>query len=244
MKTGGTCSTGRLAAAGRRALLLLPVLFAPCALRAGEGPFSVVFKGNLTTSSLIYVTPDAPDPVEQGNTFSLSGAFGYGAEVRYRLPESNIAFGLGADYLSSSGTSTLNGTLIPTKDGYTAFTVELTGYFILPLSGQRFGVYMGGGGGMYFGRREYSLAGVEAASIDNTPGFAIHVVGGISYMFLDGLQGSFEMKFRDLQFTSVNAFRSPAIRFEDTIINVGTTPFRSRVETDGIVFNLGLSYSF
>ncbi|HTO94776.1 MAG TPA: hypothetical protein VMM80_10370, partial [Bacteroidota bacterium] len=139
---------------------------------------------------------------------------------------------------------TLNGTLIPTKDGYTAFTVELTGYFILPLSGQRFGVYMGGGGGMYFGRREYSLAGVEAASIDNTPGFAIHVVGGISYMFLDGLQGSFEMKFRDLQFTSVNAFRSPAIRFEDTIINVGTTPFRSRVETDGIVFNLGLSYSF
>lgn len=244
MKTGATCSTGRSAARGRRILVLLPLLVAPAALRAGDGPFAVVLKGNLTTSSLIYVTPDAPDPVEQGNTFTLSGAFGYGAEIRYRLPESNIALGLGADYLSSSGTSTLNGTAIPTKDGYTAYTVELTAYFILPLSGERFGIYMGGGGGMYFGNRTYSLAGVEAASVENTPGFAIHVVGGISYTFIEGLQGLFEMKFRDLQFSSVSAFNVPAVRYEDTVINVGTTPFRSRVETDGIVFQLGISYSF
>ena len=245
MKTGGTCSTGKAGAAWRRSLLLLlPALLAPAPLRAGDGPFAVVLKGNLTTSSLIYVTPDAPDPVEQGNTFNLSGAFGYGAEVRYRIPESNIALGLGADYLSSSGTGTLNGTAIPTTDGYTAFTVELTGYFILPLSGERFGVYMGGGGGAYFGNRTYSLAGVEAASVDNTPGFAIHVVGGISYTFLEGVQGLFEMKFRDLQFSSVSAFRVPAIRYQDTMINIGTAPFRSRVETDGIVFQLGIAYSF
>jgi len=224
-------------------VLLLPVLFVPAALRAGDGPFSVILKGNLTTSSLIFVTPDAPDPVEQGNTFSLSGAFGYGAELRYRIPESNIAIGLGADYLTSSGTSALNGTTIPTKDGYTAFTAELTGYFILPLSGERFGVYMGGGGGVYFGNRTYSLAGIEAASVENTPGFAIHVVGGLSYRFLDGLQGLFEMKFRDLQFSSVSAFSVPAIRYNDTIINVGTAPFRSRVETDGIVFQLGIAYT-
>lgn len=244
MKTGGTYSIGKGTRCGRGILVLLPLLIAPAALRAGDGPFALVLNGNLTTSSLIYVSPDAPDPVEQGTTFDLSGAFGYGAEIRYRLPESNFAFGLGADYLSSSGTSTLAGTGIPTKDGYTAYTVELTGYFILPLSGERFGVYMGGGGGTYFGNRTYSVAGVEAASVENTPGFAIHVVGGISYTFLEGLQGLFEMKFRDLQFSSVSAFRVPAIRYEDTVINVGTAPFNSRVETDGIVFQLGIAYSF
>jgi len=225
-------------------MLLLPALVAPVALHAGDGPFTVVLKGNLTTSSLIYVSPDAADPVAQGNTFDLSGAFGYGAEVRYRLPESNIAIALGADYLSSSGTSTLTGTDIPTKDGYTALNVELTGYFILPLSGERFGVYMGGGGGVYFGNRTYSLGGVEAASVQNTPGFAIHVVGGISYRFLDAVQALFELKFRDLQFSSVSAFNVPAIRYQDTVIDVGTAPFPSRVETDGMVLQLGLAYTF
>lgn len=213
-------------------------------LRAGDGPFTIILKGNLTTSSLIYVTPDAADPVARGITFDMTGAFGYGAEIRFRLPETNLALGLSTDYIKSSGTSTLSGTRIPTQDGYTAIPVELTGYFIIPLSGEQFGVYMGGGAGMYFGSRTYSLAGVEAATVDNTPGFAIHVLGGISYRFADGLRGMFEMKFRDLQFESVDAFSTRVIRYQDTIINVSTQPFKSRIETDGIIFQIGIAYSF
>lgn len=247
MKTSGTSSTGsgrwrRRSAALFLAVALTAVTAAP--LRAGDGPFTIIVKGNLTTSSLIYVTPDAADPVARGNTFDMTGAFGYGAEIRFRLPETNLALGLSTDYIKSSGTSSLNGTRIPTQDGYTAIPVELTGYFIIPLSGERFGVYMGGGAGMYFGSRTYSLAGVEAATVDNTPGFAIHVLGGVSYRFADGLRGTFEMKFRDLQFESVDQFSTRVIRYQDTIINVSTQPFKSRIETDGIVFQIGIAYSF
>ena len=216
-------------------LLVAAAVLAVSPLHAGDGPISVILKGNLTTSSLIYVTPEAVDPVAQGNTFDLTGTFGYGAEVRYRIPETSLALGLSADYIRSRGAASLSGTTIPTQDGYTAIPVEVTGYFIIPLSGEFFGVYMGGGAGMYF---------VEAASVQNTPGFAIHVLGGISYRFLNSFQGLFEMKFRDLQFESVNAFNTRVIRYQDTIINVSTQPFKSRVETDGIIFQIGIAYTF
>lgn len=246
MKTNGISSTGNDRRRGRGVRLLLVVATAALAavpLRAGDGPFSIILKGNLTTSSLIYVSPDAVDPVAQGNTVDLTGTFGYGAEIRYRIPETSLALGVSADYIRSRGASSLNGTTIPTRDGYTAIPVELTGYFIIPLSGEYFGVYMGGGAGMYFGSRTYSLAGVEAASVENTPGFAIHVLGGISYRFLKSFQGIFEMKFRDLQFESVNAFSTRVIRYQDTVINVSTQPFKSRVETDGIIFQIGIAYT-
>jgi hypothetical protein len=232
---------------GRGVRLLLVVATAALAaapLRAGDGPFSVILKGNLTTSSLIYVTPDAADPVAKGNTLDLTGTFGYGAEIRFRFPETSLALGLSTDYIRSRGAGTLSGTSIPTEDGYFAIPVELTGYFIIPLSGEYFGVYMGGGAGMYFGSRRYSLAGIEAATVENTPGFAIHVLGGISYRFLNSFQGMFEMKFRDLQFESVNAFNTRSIRYKDTVINVGTLPFKSRVETDGVIFQIGIAYTF
>ena len=151
-------------------MLLLAMAVAGVAapqLRAGDGPFSIILKGNLTTSSLIYVTPDAVDPVAQGNTFDLTGTFGYGAEIRYRIPETSLALGVSTDYIRTRGTSTLSGTNIPTGDGYTAIPIEFTGYFIIPLSGEYFGVYMGGGAGVYFGSRQYSLAGVEASSVQN-----------------------------------------------------------------------------
>ena len=247
MKTSGTSSTGsdRRRRKGAWPLLIFgAAVLASSPLRAGDGPFSVILKGTLTTSSLIYVTPDAVDPVAQGNTFDLTGTFGYGAEIRFRIPESSIALGLSTEYIRSSGTDVLGGTSIPVKDGYTAIPVELTGYFIIPLSTESFGVYMGGGAGMYFGTRNYSIAGVEAATVQNTPGFAIHVLGGVSYRILNSVRGIFEMKFRDLQFQSVNQFQEQVIRYQGTAINVGTQPFNSRVETDGIIFQIGLAYTF
>ena len=239
--TGKECGRGRSA---RLLLLAAAAVLAASPLRAGDGPFTLILKGNLTTSSLIYVTPEAADPVEQGNTFDLTGTFGYGAELRYRFPESNLALGISTDFIRSRGSSTLNGTLIPTQDGYTAVPVEMTGYFIIPLSGEYFGVYMGGGAGVYFGNRTYSIAGVEAATVSNTPGFAIHVLGGISYRFWGSFRGTFEMKFRDLQFQSVDVFNTRVIRYRDTIVQVSTQPFTSRVETDGIVLQVGIAFSF
>jgi hypothetical protein len=103
---------------------------------------------------------------------------------------------------------------------------------------------MGGGAGVYLGERTYRLAGVEAPAVSSSPGFGIHVLAGMSYAFTEHFSLVGEMKFRDLQFSTSNAFSVPRITYNGTVITVGREPFASRVNTDGIVFQLGAAYAF
>jgi hypothetical protein len=122
--------------------------------------------------------------------------------------------------------------------------VEATAYFLIPVSGPIFGVYMGGGVGLYTGRRIYSIAGVDAGTTDYGQGFGIHVLGGFSFQFNNWFSLNAEMKFRDLQFNTTNAFSVSRIRYQSATVNVSQTPFESQVHTDGIVFQLGAAISF
>jgi hypothetical protein len=122
--------------------------------------------------------------------------------------------------------------------------IDLTAFFIIPISGPSIQVFMGGGAGAYVGERIYSLAGVEAAPVDARTGFGIHVLGGASYRLSELLAITGEMKFRDLQFDATNAFTTPRIVHEGRVIEVSTEPFHSTIQTDGIVLHLGVSFSF
>jgi hypothetical protein len=122
--------------------------------------------------------------------------------------------------------------------------VEITAFFRIPISGPTVQVFMGGGGGAYVGERTYSLAGVVAPPVDARTGFGIHILGGLSYRVTELISITGEMKFRDLQFEAANAFQSPRIVYNGRVIEVGTDPFYSSVQTDGIILQLGLSVSF
>jgi hypothetical protein len=98
--------------------------------------------------------------------------------------------------------------------------------------------------GVYFGRRIYSVAGVEAETMDRSRGMGIHVLGGLSYKITEWLFLHGEMKFRDLQFRTTNRFATARIPFGSSLVQVGTDPFESRVQTDGILFQLGLGVTF
>ena len=216
-------------------------------LRGQERALSLVLKGNLTTSSQIFPNPNAANATARAQSISLQDLFGYGVELKYQIPETNIAFGISADYIHTTrGRSILAfpQQLVPVDDGYRVIPVECTGYFLIPASGPTFGIFMGGGGGVYFGRRIYRLAGTEAASVDERPGFGIHVLGGVSYRFTERFTLIAEMKFRDLQFESSNAFSTSRIHYRDIVVNVSQTPFDSSIHTDGIVFQLGAAFSF
>jgi len=216
-------------------------------VHAGDGRITVLLKGNLTTSSQIFINPNAADIPARGESLNLTDFFGVGGELKYRIPETNIAIGISADYIRARLSSAITAyprKSIPIEDGYVVVPVELTGYFIIPVSGETLGIFMGGGGGLYFGKRTYTLGGSEAVASDMKPGFGIHVLGGISYRFYGPLEAVFEMKFRDLQFETENAFTSSTVRYNGTVVNVSTQPFKGRTQTDGIVFQLGLAFSF
>ncbi len=219
-----------------------------CALlQAQERNLTVLVKGNLTTRTSLYLNPNSPDPVERAQSLDLVDFFGSGIEIKYLIPRSSIAVGISADYLRFQESNPITvsfRTTVPVEDGYTAIPVEATGYFIIPASGQTVKVFIGGGVGVYFGRRQYTLAGVEAPVTDTRPGFGIHVLAGLSYYFMDWLSLNGEMKFRDLQFHSTNAFRTSRIPYQGSFITVSQTPFESSVQTDGIVFQLGVGVSF
>jgi hypothetical protein len=212
-----------------------------------EESFTVLLKRNFTTRTELFTHPNSPDPQERAESLELVDFAGTGLELKYQLSSLNLAFSLSVDYLrvtESSPIRVLNEVEIPAEDGYEAIPVELTGYFIIPASSQKVKIFIGGGVGMYFGRRHYSIANVEAPTTESQPGFGIHVLGGVSYYFTSRLSVTGEMKFRDLQFHSTNAFAEARIPYQNSYIDVGSAPFESRVQTDGIVFQIGIGLSF
>ena len=231
-----------------RIAALMVVIWSSCLpLLSQERNLTILVKGNLTTRTSLFLNPNSPDAVARAQSLDLVDFFGSGVEIKYVFPRSSLAVSLSADYLRFKEPAPIRvsfRTDVPAEDGYVAVPVEATGYFIIPASGQTVKIFMGGGAGVYFGRREYALAGVEAPVTDTRPGFGIHVLGGVSYHFTDRFALVWEMKFRDLQFHSTNAFRVSQIPYQGSFINVSQTPFESSVQTDGIIFQLGAAVSF
>jgi hypothetical protein len=234
---------------GRRVVLCVAALLVVLSVssRAEDRLFSLTVRGTYTTASRLFPNPDSQNPVERGQFVPIDDFFGYGLEVRYLLPETNLALGLGVEYISVAKPQEIplsSSRSIPVEDGYRVIPIELTAYFLIPVSGPTFGVLMGGGGGAYLGRRMYSMAGVEAGTTDQGLGFGIHVLGGVIYRFNERFSLTGDMKFRDVQFTSTNAFSVPQVVYNGILVNVSQTPFDSQVHTDGIVFQLGATVSF
>lgn len=234
----------------RRVIRVAGVMFlagAAVIVRGQERNLTILVKGNLTTRTSLFPNLNSPDPTERAESLDFTDFLGTGVEIKYLFPNASLAVGISTDYLrfrESKAIPVSFRTLVPSEDGYVAVPVEATGYFIIPASGQTVKVFIGGGLGVYFGRREYSLAGVDAPVVTTRPGFGIHVLAGVGYRLTDWFELTGEMKFRDLQFHSTNAFPVSRVPYQGSLISVSQTPFESSVQTDGIVFQFGVGVSF
>jgi len=233
---------GRVAAG----VLMLSV-FVAIPATAQELPWAFILKGNLTTSSQIYFNPNAPDPIDRSAFNDVTDFFGFGAELKYQIPETYLAISISADRVRARAEHPLldpPGPYIPVADGYDATSVELSGYFIIPASGTTFGIFMGGGLGVYFGHRFLSWGGAEAQLVDSKAGFGIHVLTGVSIRFARIFSLIGEMKFRDLQFQSSNRFSAASIDYQGTEVRLPGETLESNVHTDGITFQVGVAFNF
>lgn len=230
--------------------LLLTIVVCSCPFLFGvaqERAFSVVAHGNLSTAGHVFLNPRSTDPFARAQSVSFTDFFGYGVEVQYHIPSTLLSIGLSSDRIVSRQTHSITASSqrpVPEEDGYLLIPLEFTGYFHIPVTDGAFGVYMGGGVGVYFGERRYALAGAPAASTGAEPGFGIHVLAGMRYRFTEGFMLSVEMKFRDAQFEATNAFAVPSVRYGDITVALPAKPFVSSIHTDGMVIQLGAAYSF
>jgi len=232
-----------------RMLVWFLVVLAACEARQGraqERLFTIIPKANFTTGSQLFPSPNSSDEIKRATYLPIDDIYGFGLDVRFRIPESNISFGLSADYIRTTTSQTRRvfpQLSIPIEDGYRVIPVELTGYFLIPVSGQTWGVYMGGGAGVYFGRRIYRYAEVDAPATNEGHGFGIHVLGGLSYGVADWFAVHVEMKFRDHQFEATNAFSASQTSYRGQLVDL-PDPGEARVNTNGIVFQIGTAFSF
>lgn len=209
--------------------------------------FTVVARGSLNTTGRLFPNPHSTDPVARAQSFSFSDFYGVGAELQYRFSGSNFFLGLSSEYIRNSGGRTIAATAqqaVPVEDDYRVIPVEVTGYFRIPVTDGAFSILMGGGAGVYFGDRHYSVAGVDAPTTASSIGYGIHVLGGFGYRVNQWFSVSAEVKFRDAQFQTTNAFPVPNVKYGDIFVSLPQRPFESSIHTDGMVISIGLGVSF
>ena len=209
---------------------------------AGEKPNSFSFHVNYVSASRVFPTPFSQDPILHNDSYELGSSVSYTGDYRIHLSE-YIHAGVSIEYAPNTLKSTDNYNTLYV-DGYRLYILELSGYFTLPIGSKSFQLYVGGGIGTYFGSREYSIAGVNADPIHPAPAFGIHISSGMEYYILPEISLRAEFIFRDPQVTFENQFPVASVMSNGYQYQLGTQPFKSKVNVNGNVYAIGFAFHF
>jgi hypothetical protein len=217
-------------------------LLAGAACRSQDGTHVLTGYCNIVTSAQVFTNPSARDPVERNATNAI-GAMLSGS-VQYGIAVSSVArLQASFEYVAGSDASYDNYNT-ETIDGFRMYGIELTGVFLLPVSGERFLLYLGGGGGGYWGTREYAIGELASRASSSNMSFGILTIFGLEYRVFPPLSLKTELRFRDPQIDTQNVFDRATLDVRGITYHLPTQPFASKVNVDGNVYSIGLSWSF
>ena len=188
-------------------------------LFGGDGhKFSLSLKGTYTTSTRFLYNIDSPNMYSESRI--LTSNFGYGADVRWNILWDRFFLGFSTEKISSGQTTNLlSGTVrIPYQEGFDLVALELSGYYIVPISSDHIKFYLGGGFGTYDGQRSLSIAGVNAETVSEKSYIGIHVMTGLDYQIYSRFGLRFEIKFRDPNFDVTSKFDQQSVNYLGTTI--------------------------
>jgi outer membrane protein W len=235
---------------GKFLVLVLFLCTAVVLGQSGDKYISIGINGVYTTNARDYLNPNSSDPVIRNHAFELSGILNPGIDIRYRISD-EIILGLGTEYMRSTsegpnltafvGNSTVT---INVKDGFLLIPIELSGYYILPFSTEKFKFLMGGGVGYYYGNHIREFGNVSVSTVKRDFAYGIHVSVSMDYLLLDYLTIHSEMKFRDPQFKVENAYNRLEGDYNNQKVMLPQRTFYSKEDVNGITFILGLSFLF
>jgi opacity protein-like surface antigen len=206
--------------------------------------FSVSTNFNFNTTANIFLTPDADDILDQNNSFQIEDIYSYSIEIRYRVNEALI-FGLSAEYMeaSASGRNVVPRQFV-VKDGFKMYPFEFSLYYFLPFSTENFKFYLGGGLGIYAGKRTREFGNVKFVDVNSEIGYGIQVSTGMDYMIFDNLSVRGELRFRDPDFRITNKYNSTRGIYEGIQIALPDENITSKLNMDGITFRIGAVFHF
>lgn len=228
-------------------VIILTLLFQYSAnAQYADHSISFTVNYNFTTSSRLYLFPNSIDPMLRENYDELKNINSYSAEVKYRINQP-FAVGISFEYLEKThGTKfTFSGSdgskTSSAEEGFSVIPIEITGYYILPFSTEKFKFHMGLGGGIYFGNHIRRIKNVEFETVSRQFAYGIHVNVGMDYMINDYLSVRTEMRFRDPQFEVESKYNKKLLQIDDAYYVLPENSMSSKINVNGLMFSLGLT---
>lgn len=208
--------------------------------------YAISINGNYTTTSRLYLNPNSNDILLRNSYESLDDIYNYSIEIRYKIG-ANLFLAAGSEIIQKKHVNSsynLAGVKAILTDGFQLIPVEITFYYELPFSSDRIKIFMGGGGGFYFGKHIREIGDVSVKSSIDKTAFGIHVTAGVDYFINEKLSLRTQMRFRDPEINFKNEYDRPTVNINGRSILLPTSSFHTKVNVDGITFTLGASYNF
>jgi hypothetical protein len=221
------------------ALLPVLLLFATT-VHAQDRPNAVALQWNVVASSRIFTSPLSRDPVLRNTTTDIGVSYGWNISYARDLTAAS-SLQLSLEYNPGAMEST-DHYRTQFEDGYRLYAGEALGVFRLPVSGETFVLFIGGGGGLYWGTRTFSIAGIASRSVSTRTSFGIVTTFGMEYHVFPALSLKGELRFRDPQVTTENVFDQPSVVSNGVSYPLETTPFSSRINGNGNIYALGVVF--
>ncbi|MCL5030582.1 MAG: hypothetical protein M1480_16340 [Bacteroidetes bacterium] len=203
-----------------------------------------------TTSAKIFLYPNSSDVVLRNTSFPLQDIFNHGMYFKYKLSD-DIILGLNTEIMTKtavgpnltvfSGNRTVT---INVTDGFKLIPIELSIYYLLPFSMERYKFLMGGGVAYYYGKHIRNFGDAGVSSTETHIAYGIHVSVSMDYLLTDKIILHGGMKFRDPQFTVENTYTKKIVNYNGSSLDLAQDSFVSKINVDGVAFDLGLAYSF
>ncbi|MGB9697311.1 MAG: hypothetical protein ACP5P3_06620 [Ignavibacteria bacterium] len=205
---------------------------------------------NYITSATIQLNPFTTDIVEKNSSVELKGGYGYGLIIKQKLFGSGLDIGLGSEYIRiednelvetlEEDTSIIRGRVTETVE---MIPIELTVYFTLPEVVKNLNIFLGGGGGIYFGDRSRHFANMTTTTEYKRPMPGIIVLVGTEYRVHRNLSVYFEARFRQAGYRVRSTFPRDYVIYQG-IPYYFNSVLDSKVFIDGLKLSLGIGVNF
>jgi len=214
--------------------------------------FSILLYGTYVSSSELQNNIDDPTPFLRDVSIDMSGGYGYGGEISYSPLSNNqdISFYLSSEYLKVKDDELTYQFVQDSNTVKARFTEEFTLIPVeggmkwnLPLSSDRFKIFIGGGAGIYFGSRERIISSLNTSEISSKPGYSLNILAGTEFFIARNISADFEFKFREASFETESKFSQDYITINGQNYSLGN-PIHSRIIVDGVRLSAGLKYHF
>ncbi len=232
-------------------LVLITFIFTSAAVAQYNGSnFIIGVNAVYTTTAKIYLYPNSSDIVLRNTSFPLQDIFNPALYFKYKLSSDIIlgfntevmtktAFGQNLTVFSGNKTVTIN-----VQDGFELIPIELSIYYLLPFSMERYKFLMGGGAAYYYGKHIRNFGDAGVTSSETHLAYGIQVSVSMDYLLTDHIIIHGGMKFRDPQFTVKNTYTKKIVNYNGSTLDLAQDSFVSKINVDGVTFDLGMAYSF